>query len=186
MILHFFSINEEKHRDVAHLFLTSSQPPRSLRQEVSEILSENLEDLVSAKALAAYKKARVPLFVEHGGLYIDALNRFPGPLVKLFATRVGLNPLCRMIPDGAPRTAEFRNIACYCDGQMFKLYHGGVRGQIAPEVRGAGGIHWDPIFIPDGHTQTLGEMDRPDRLACLGAPGAVVQLGRDLGLLGAS
>jgi len=36
---------------------------------------------------------------------------------------------------------------------------GGIcSGQIAPQPRGSGGFGYDPIFIPDGHDDTFGEL----------------------------
>lgn len=49
-------------------------------------------------------------------------------------------------------------------------------GDIAPERRGDGGIHWDPVFIPDGLTQTLGEMAQDQRLRWSGTAKAHAQL----------
>lgn len=182
MNLHFCSGNPEKHADIAHLFADSSRPPRSLRQDLVEVLSSDLETVVRAKALAAYERARVPLFVEHGGLFIDALNGLPGPLVKLFWARLPRDELIRLLPAGASRRAEFRQCVAHCDGRRLKIHGGTIVGQIAAQSRGAGGIHWDPIFIPDGQTRTLGEMTRPERLACFGDRGAVARMRADLGI----
>lgn len=182
MNLHFCSSNAEKHADIAHLFLGSSQPPRILRHDITELLSSDLEVIVRAKALAAYEKARVPVFVEHGGLFIDALNGLPGPLVKLFWLKLPGDRLIGLLPAGASRRAVFRQFVGHCDGRRLKLYEGTITGQIAEASRGTGGIHWYPVFIPDGQSQTLSEMTRPERLACFGAANAVGQLRRALAI----
>ncbi|MDC0674759.1 non-canonical purine NTP pyrophosphatase [Nannocystis radixulma] len=181
MTLHFCSSNAEKHADVVHLF-RDGVPPLQLWHRVDEILSSDLEVLVRAKAIAAYEKARVPLFVEHGGLFIQGLNGLPGPLVKLFWEKLPREELIRLIPDNpAARRAEFRHIVCYCDGKKLRTFMGRVAGRIAPCARGSGGIHWEPIFSPNGQTRTFGEMTRGQRLACLGERGAVAKLRRALG-----
>lgn len=180
MTLHFCSSNAEKHADIVHYFKGGARP-HQLWHKIDEILTSDLKALIRAKALAAYEKARVPLFVEHGGLFIKGLNNLPGPLVKLFWEKLPRDELIRLIPnDPASRRAEFRHIVCHCDGKRLRMYRGRITGRIAPQARGTGGIHWDPIFIPDGQTRTLGEMTRPQRLACFGDPGAVTKLRRIL------
>lgn len=180
--VYFSSSNPQKHVDIARLFHDSPNPPRSLRQEVPEVLSYDLEAIVRAKAIAAYKLAFVPLFVEHGGLYVEALGELPGPLVKLFCERLSLLELCRLIPAGTSRRAEFRQRVCYCDGKQLQVHAGSIRGVIAEEPRGDQGIHWDPVFIPDGATETMGEMTPERRLAAFGESGAFGNLRRALGL----
>jgi len=39
------------------------------------------------------------------------------------------------------------------------LLHGWMHGEIIDEKRGDKGFGYDPIFIPEGYTQTLGELD---------------------------
>ena len=40
------------------------------------------------------------------------------------------------------------------------LLHGWMHGDVIDEKRGDKGFGYDPIFIPEGYTQTLGELDR--------------------------
>ncbi len=70
-----------------------------------------------------------------------------------------------LIPDGAPRTAHVIQMVCYCDEKRLHVYPGRIDGSIAPTRRGGGGIHWDSMFIPEGHTKTLGEMGADERIA---------------------
>ena len=43
------------------------------------------------------------------------------------------------------------------DGSV-ETYEGEARGHIVWPMRGALGFGYDPIFVPDGHTQTFAEM----------------------------
>ncbi|WP_293247145.1 non-canonical purine NTP pyrophosphatase [Nannocystis sp.] len=182
MILYFSSSNERKHEDLARFFHDSPHPPKSLRQTVPELLSYDLEEIVREKAMAAYRRVAAPLFVEHGGLYVDALGGLPGPLARLFCERLTLVEFCNLIGPGASRRAEVRQLVCLCDGKSLRLFEGNIRGTIAAAPRGDGGIHWAPLFIPDGATETMGEMPHERRLAAYGDPGAFGKLRRALGL----
>jgi non-canonical purine NTP pyrophosphatase (RdgB/HAM1 family) len=164
MPLYFVSSNRQKHADVARIFADSKRPLRILDRELVEILSSKLDDVVKAKAKAAYRATMVPVLVEHGALYIDYLKEFPGPMVKLFWQKLG-DHLPTLIPSGVPRTARVKQMVCYCDEKRLHVYSGEVTGVIAPERLGSAGIHWDSMFIPDGHTKTLGEMGADERIA---------------------
>lgn len=179
--VYFNSSNPRKHEDIARMFADSPRPPRSLYEAVPEILTADLEQIVRAKTIAAYKRCFVPLFVEHGGIYVEALGDLPGPLVKIFCENLSLDGFCRLVPPGS-RRAAFRNIVGYCDGFRLRLFEGTISGSISTEPRGSGGIHWDPVFIPDESSQTMGEMDPARRLTVLGDTGAVAKLRHSLGI----
>jgi XTP/dITP diphosphohydrolase len=181
MILYFVSSNLKKHQDVARIFGDSESPPRSLMQPLVEVLSSDLETIVKEKARVAYKQALVPLLVEHGALYIDYLNGLPGPLVKLFWEKLG-DRLPSLLPATASRRAEVIQMVCYCDEKKLHVYKGQIRGTIAEQKRGSEGIHWEPMFIPDGHEKTLGEMQPDERIAAQAATLAYKALRKDLGI----
>src|SRR5512137_2182694 len=50
-----------------------------LRLKGDEIQSESLREIAEASAKNAYQRCHLPIFVEDAGLFIDALNGFPGP-----------------------------------------------------------------------------------------------------------
>lgn len=178
---YFSSSNEAKRRDVAWYFRDRAGAIGELRFAAVEILSSDLRSVVLAKAAAAYQRARVPVFVEHGGLYIDHLNGLPGPLAKpVWEALEGR--LCGLIPDGRPRSARFRQMVCYCDGRSRVVFEGGVEGTISARAAGDGGLHWHPVFIPAGQARTFAEMSTEERLAVPGAADALSALRRHLGL----
>ncbi|XXX80972.1 non-canonical purine NTP pyrophosphatase [Sorangium sp. So ce134] len=180
-MVYFVSSNEDKLEDMVHAWKDGPTPLRVLRLGVPEVLSSDLDIVVREKALAAYRLALVPLFVEHGGLFIEHLNGFPGPLVKPFWERLQ-DRICALIPPGTSRAARVVQKVCYCDGRTLRIYTGSVLGEIACERRGDGGIHWEPMFIPAGHTRTLGQMPRDERLRCSASAEAVRAFRSDIGL----
>lgn len=178
---YFSSSNEVKRSDVAWFFRDRAGAIGELRHAVTEILSSDLRSLVLAKAAAAYQRAWVPVFVEHGGLYIDHLNGLPGPLAKpVWQALEGR--LCGLIPDGQPRSARFKQMVCYCDGRSRVVFEGSVEGTISVQAAGDGGLHWHPVFIPAGETRTFAEMSTEERLSVPGAGDALAGLRRHLGL----
>ncbi len=164
MVIYFNSFNALKHEDVKLFFKDSKSPPRPLKRQVPEVLSFDLKEVVRTKAREAYRVEMAPLFVEHGGLFIDYLNKMPGPLVKPFWEQLG-GRLCDLLPpEPAARRAHVVQMVCYCDGKTLETFQGRIEGHIAPSARGSRGIHWEPIFIPDGQGKTLGEMEPEEKL----------------------
>ena len=100
MTVYFVSSNRQKHADVTRIFADSPRPPRILDRPLVEVLSSSLETVVREKARAAYRATMVPLLVEHGALYIDHLDGFPGPMIKLFWEKLR-DKLPPLIPAGA-------------------------------------------------------------------------------------
>ncbi len=104
----------------------------------------------------------LPFFVTHSGLHIRAWKDLPGALTSLFFKAVGNDGICKMMTayqGGTQREAKTMTVIGYCapDGHI-ETIRSEVKGTIAQAPRGKNGFGWDPIFIPNGYTQTVGEM----------------------------
>ena len=61
------------------------------------------------------------------------------------------------------RKACFRTVmALIIDGKEF-LFEGRVDGEIISEKRGMQGFGYDPVFVPEGFTQTFAEMSLAEK-----------------------
>lgn len=155
--------NPDKVREVEHFFGPKSRLG-ILRTPVTEILDADLEKVILAKAASAYQACRVPVVVEHGAFCLDALDGLPGALIKPLWDTLG-HRLCDLVPSGQPRTMIVKSALCYCDGRTRTLIVKEVKGELAPKAQGTRGFHWDPLFIPEGHTRTFAEMTLTEKLA---------------------
>jgi len=126
--------------------------------DVDEIQSLDVRTVVEHKVRQAYQLVKKPVLVEDVGLTIDALGRLPGPFVKWFIEDVQLEGICRLADITPERLAHTSCCYGYFDGRTLKLFYAEQAGAIAMQPRGDGGFGWDPIFIPQGETLTLGEM----------------------------
>jgi XTP/dITP diphosphohydrolase len=116
------------------------------------------QDVVEAKARAAFERLRAPLFVEDSGLSIEAWGGFPGAFVKWMEKTVGLEGIARMLDAFGNRAATAICVVAFYDGARLRVGRGEVRGSIAAAPRGAGGFGWDRLFVPEGETRTFAEM----------------------------
>ena len=123
------------------------------------------------KAHAAASATGLPALADDSGITIDALGGAPGVYTADWAeTAEGrdFGMAMRLTWDkleaaGAdyPRRAQFRCtlVLAWPDGHD-EVFEGVMPGQIVWPMRGSQGHGYDPIFQPDGHLVTFGEMDR--------------------------
>jgi XTP/dITP diphosphohydrolase len=122
------------------------------------------------KAHAAAKAANLPALSDDSGMMVDALNGAPGVYTADWAeTADGRDfPMAMkkvwdlLETKGAPepRHAQFCCTLCVAwpDGTDL-IFDGTVGGRLVWPMRGTHGFGFDPMFLPDGETETFGEMD---------------------------
>lgn len=136
--------------------------------EVEEI-GATFADNAALKALAA--SARLPgavVLADDSGLEVDALGgapgvfsaRYAGPGADDAANRRKLLAELTRLGVSEPRTAaRFRcHITLARDGVRLGGFDGTVEGTLVPAERGTGGFGYDPLFVPEGFTETFGEL----------------------------
>lgn len=128
--------------------------------ELEEIQETDLEKIAIHKINEAFKKIGAPVIIDDVGLYVNAWNGFPGPLIKWILKAGGGNAsvLLKMMEGEENRKAQVRLVAAYHDGKKTHIFFGEDEGEIAEEIRGENGFGWDPVFIPEGSTKTFAEM----------------------------
>ena len=153
-------------------------------QEVSKILGDNLElvnlhdincqedipetaDTLEGNALlkARYIKEHYGFdcFADDTGLEVEALYNAPGVYSARYAgpghdAQANMRKLLCEMEGKENRKARFRTvIALILDGKEY-LFDGIINGVITAEKKGESGFGYDPIFMPDGYTQTFAEL----------------------------
>ncbi len=131
-------------------------------------------DNARIKALAAAKAARLPAFADDSGLAVDALAGAPGIHSARWAgPNRDFGRAMRKVEDmlrerGATRPeqrqAHFVSALCVAwpDGHV-EEFEGRVEGSLVSPPRGNAGFGYDPIFLPEGHSRTFGEMTSDEK-----------------------
>lgn len=102
-------------------------------------------------------------FADDSGLEVEALNNAPGIYSARYAgeersSEANMNKLLRELTNKTSRKARFRTvIALILNGKEF-IFEGIIPGTITENKKGESGFGYDPIFIPEGYTQTFAEM----------------------------
>lgn len=116
--------------------------------------------IIQAKLDAARQQHAGGLVVEDTSLYVDGLNGLPGPLIKWFLDRLGVEGIAEMVERmGRGAEAEARCIVGFLaeGGVEPVFFEEGMKGSIVTP-RGDGGFGWDRLFQPEGTDRTLGEL----------------------------
>jgi XTP/dITP diphosphohydrolase len=135
-----------------------------LKLKGDEIQSENLHEIAEKSAQNAYRRCRMPVFVEDAGLFIKALSGFPGPYAAYVYKTIHNSGILKLMQDAEDRHAAFESVISYCDVQTLchpQSFHGEVHGGITTAERheqGKSGFGFDPIFQPKDSPKTFAEM----------------------------
>jgi len=103
-------------------------------------------------------------FADDTGLEIEALDNRPGVYSARYAGercsyQDNVLKVLGEMRGMTNRKACFKTvIALILNGKHY-FFEGRVDGIILPEQRGTDGFGYDPVFLPDGHSQTFAEMD---------------------------
>jgi XTP/dITP diphosphohydrolase len=122
-----------------------------------------------ATQLAAWlKKPDLLVLADDSGLEVDALNGAPGVHSARFAAAgpgnapdaTNMEKLLRLVRDipNEQRTARFRCVLAMVSGQSVQTFDGTCEGKIANAPSGSGGFGYDPVFVPDGFSQSFAEL----------------------------
>jgi len=131
-------------------------------------------DNARIKAEAAARATGLPAFADDSGLAIDALDGAPGIYSARWAgpdkdfRRAMTEVETRLQERGATtperRRAHFISALCVAwpEGDLAE-FEGRVDGVLVSPPRGDQGFGYDPMFLPDGHARTFGEMSSEEK-----------------------
>jgi len=141
-------------------------------------VAEPVEDGETFEANAV-KKARyysecfgVACVADDSGLEVGALDGAPGVISARYSGQDATpdkNNAKLLAALGGTQDSErgARFVCCIAlarPGLDVHLETGMVEGRVAPTLRGPNGFGYDPLFIPEGHTRTFGEMTPAEKL----------------------
>ena len=187
-MLRYVTTNEGKVRE-AREYMDCEQ----FEYDYTEIQSPDIGTVAAHGAREAYREAGEPVLVDDAGLFVDALEGFPGPYSSYVEDTLGIERVRRLVAEEETQRAAFRCVLAYCDGAEFeaspdpvdrddrvlaaagdegesgagvpvKLFEGTVRGRIVPP-RGEGGFGYDPIFEHEGTTMAEMGVDEKNAIS---------------------
>ena len=125
--------------------------------------ADTLQGNALIKAKYIYDKFRMNCFADDTGLEVDSLDGEPGVYSARYAgeecnPEANMNKLLNNLTGKTDRSAQFRTvIALIIEGEE-KLFEGYVKGNISCEKMGDAGFGYDPIFVPEGYSESFAQM----------------------------
>nr|MBS0037222.1 RdgB/HAM1 family non-canonical purine NTP pyrophosphatase [Saprospiraceae bacterium] len=168
---------------MSEILFATSNPNKTL--EVKKILGakfliRDLNDIQLDKELEeneptlegnAISKARQAIqytdfdscFAEDTGLEIEALGGAPGIYSARFAgedksSEKNIDKVLHLLKNVANRAARFRTVVAHIDHSEVRVFEGMVNGTIAHSRLGISGFGYDPVFIPDGYSESFAQL----------------------------
>src|SRR5262245_53631054 len=162
----FATNNPHKAREVEQIlggaYIVKTLKDIGCMEDIEET-EDTLEGNALLKARYVQEKYGYDCFSEDTGLEVEALNGAPGVHTARYAGEKrdpdeNIALLLKNLGENENRNARFRTIiAVSMDGKE-TLLEGICPGKIALAKSGTGGFGYDPVFIPDGYTQTFAEL----------------------------
>jgi XTP/dITP diphosphohydrolase len=141
------------------LVLGNEIPFRTFSGEKPELRAEHPADIATPAAKVLAERLKEAVIVEDSGIFIKALNGFPGTCTHYVHDKIGLKGLLKLLEGAKDRSAKYISAVAYCEpGKQPLCFIGEENGKIAKAPRGKNGWGHDPIFIPAGKTKTYGEL----------------------------
>jgi XTP/dITP diphosphohydrolase len=128
------------------------------------------------KAMLASVSSGMPAFADDSGLVVEALEGAPGIYSARWAGQekdfgramemVEERLRARGAQSPAQRRAHFVSALCVAwPDRHVEEFEATVGGTLVWPPRGNEGFGYDPMFLPDGHARTFGEMSRQEKHA---------------------
>ena len=163
--------NEGKYREIFSLLPNNliKHSPKKFDIESPEENGLSFEENSMIKASYFSKKTNLICLSDDSGLEIDLLKGEPGIYSSRWSGEknnfsMAIKKVFQEMNNKKKDWINYNRATFVCcmtiywpDGRNFSS-KGSVRGRISNKIKGKNGFGYDPIFIPDGKSQTFGEM----------------------------
>lgn len=155
--IYFVTGNVGKMQEVKKLCEGADIHIQQVEYPYPELQCDDIGEIARHGAQDAANHLGKRIIVEDAGLFISALNGFPGPYSSYVFKTLGNEGILKLMAGIKNRKACFKSAVGYCEPNGDAVtFSGAVDGEIAREIKGEHGFGYDPIFIHDG--KTFGEL----------------------------
>jgi XTP/dITP diphosphohydrolase len=125
--------------------------------------ADTLEGNALLKAMHVYEKFGYNCFADDTGLEVDALGGKPGVYSARYAgeeqdSQKNMQKLLAELAENQNRKARFRTVIALIEQGEIKYFDGKIAGNITSVASGNAGFGYDPVFIPEGFSETFAEL----------------------------
>jgi len=154
--VHFLTGNKGKWQIAANVFARYGVTLAQLDIDVPEIQSLDVAEVASAAVQAAAHPSGI-IVKSDVGYYFEALNGFPGPLIKFINKSLAAEDILALMSGKTNRRVELREcLACRMPDGRIQLFQHSYYAQVALSARGKG-TPANQVLVIEGFDRTIGE-----------------------------
>jgi len=160
-IILFISGNFHKFEEIRSILNPMGITVGMLRIKGKEIQSDHTNEIAENSAKEAFNRCHLPLIVEDAGLFIDALEGFPGPYSAYVYKTIQNKGILKLMENIQNRKATFYSTIVYHSQKTgSQFFEGKIEGEITltEHKNDNSEFGFDPIFQPDQSKKTFAEM----------------------------
>ena len=158
LIINFVTSNKNKVKEFKQI-LEPEIKVNCIQISYPELRSDDPQEIARSSAEMLANRLKKNVVVEDSGLFIKALNDFPGTCSAYIHKRIGLQGIIKLMKGMKNRECTYKSAVAYCKpGKKATSFLGEEKGKVAKNARGNFGFGHDPIFIPENGNKTYGEM----------------------------
>lgn len=125
--------------------------------------ADTLQGNALIKARHIYEKYGLDCFADDTGLEVEAIDGAPGVYSARYAgeecdSEANMRKLLENLTGKTNRNAQFRTVIALIINGEEMLFNGIVKGTIATEKKGDSGFGYDPVFVPEGYSESFAQM----------------------------
>lgn len=129
-----------------------------------EETESTIEGNASLKSRYIFEKYSLDCFADDTGLEVEALNGEPGVYSARYAGEEhdfnkNIEKLLNNLMGITNRKARFRTVVSLIINGSETLFEGIINGEIIEVRRGTNGFGYDSVFVPEGYSMTMAEME---------------------------
>ncbi len=130
--------------------------------------SPTIEENAIQKAMYVKKHYGYDCFADDTGLEIEALNNEPGVFSARYVgeakdANANMDKVLDKLATHNNRKARFKTVIALFINNEIKTFTGICEGQITEKRQGEKGFGYDPIFMPNGYTQTFAQISLTEK-----------------------
>jgi len=162
----FYATSGERKFDEIKDLIPEQLEIKQISSDYPEIQADDTDDVALFGAEWLAKKLNKAVFVDDMGMFIDALDGFPGPFTKQACKKIKPEGILRLLEGIKDRKAFFKVSLGFCEPGKKPVVFSGIRkGRISEKIiSGPSDIGLNSVFIPEGCEKTLAQFSFEEKL----------------------
>ena len=157
--IYFVTTNDFKYKSFINKVSIEGITIEQLKEETPEIQSTDNGTVARSSAKWAANTFNKPVIKEDVGMYIESLLGFPGIYLSQIEKWIKSDGYLKLMEGITNRKAQWEYAVAYCEPASEPVsFSAFQKGSISTEVKGIAGYFTDKIFIPEGESETIGEL----------------------------